>query len=91
MTWKPKDWNRQQAAQDKLGDKGAKKDGFGTTIFVLGADAKPQPRRIRLGAADNRNSIVLAGELKLGDKVITAETDPRAKGDESASGRPPGA
>jgi HlyD family secretion protein len=78
MTWKPKDWTRQQAAEKaKTGEK-KPEAGFGTTIFVLGADGKPQPRRIRLGAADAENSIVLGGELKAGDKVITGEVDPNA-------------
>jgi HlyD family secretion protein len=83
MTWKPKDWTRQQAAEkaknaDAAKAEGKEKAGFGTTIFVLGADGKPQPRRIRLGAADSENSIVLGGELKAGDKVITGEVDPKA-------------
>ncbi|MGL6043269.1 MAG: efflux RND transporter periplasmic adaptor subunit [Sandaracinobacteroides sp.] len=102
MTWKPKDWNRQQAEADQPGGNGGGKgggrggsrdDGFSTTIFVLGPDNKPQPRRIRLGAADNDNSIVLGGALKAGDKVITAEADPEADASSSGrpSGRPPGA
>lgn len=80
MTWKPKDWTRQQAAEKAKAGETAKKPqaGFGTTIFVLGADGKPQPRRIRLGAADAENSIVLGGELKAGDRVITGEVDPNA-------------
>jgi HlyD family secretion protein len=79
MTWKPKDWTRQQAADKaKSAEKGTTPAGFGTTIFVLGADSTPQPRRIRLGAADSDNSIVLGGELKAGDRVITGETDPAA-------------
>ncbi|MFN7397546.1 MAG: efflux RND transporter periplasmic adaptor subunit [Sandaracinobacter sp.] len=80
MTWKPKDWTRQQAAEKAKSGVTASKpqSGFGTTIFVLGADGKPQPRRIRLGAADAENSIVLGGELKAGDKVITGEVDPKA-------------
>lgn len=79
MTWKPKDWNRQQAERKARGDVD-KAAGFGTTIFVLGADGKPQARRIRLGAADADNSIVLGGQLKAGDKVITGEIDPKAEG-----------
>jgi HlyD family secretion protein len=93
LTWKPKDWNRQQAAQDRKAEEAGekpgapKKDDLASTIFVLGADGKPQPRRVRLGAADNDNSIVLAGELKAGDKVITAEADPKAEAEDS--GGPP--
>jgi HlyD family secretion protein len=87
MSWKPKDWNRQRQAQAKAREKGAGKAGsapeagYGTTIFVLGADGQPQPRRIRLGAADNDNSVVLGGALKAGDKVITGENDPEASDD----------
>jgi HlyD family secretion protein len=87
MTWKPKDWTRQQAAEKAKGGEETKKpqSGFGTTIFVLGTDSKPQPRRIRLGAADAENSIVLGGELKAGDRVITGESDPKAPpGDDEA-------
>jgi HlyD family secretion protein len=92
MTWKPKDWNRQQAereaaAKDKQAGTTPARDtpqpGFGTTIFVLGADGKPQPRRVRLGAADADNSIVLGGELKAGDTVVTGEVDPAAKAAEA--------
>lgn len=86
MTWKPKDWNRQQAERKAAGKDGTAGTnatpagpGFGTTIFALGPDGKPQPRRIRLGAADADNSIVLGGELKAGDQVITGEPDPAAK------------
>jgi HlyD family secretion protein len=67
--------------------------GYGTTIFVLGPDGEPQPRRIRLGAADNDNSIVLGGDLKPGEQVITAEIDPKAKEGSSrggGGGRPSG-
>jgi HlyD family secretion protein len=78
MTWKPKDWTRQQAADKAKSEEKKPEAGFGTTIFVLGTDGKPQPRRIRLGAADAENSIVLGGELKAGDKVITGEVDPKA-------------
>ncbi len=78
MTWKPKDWTRQQAADKAKNAEAKPQAGFGTTIFVLGADGKPQPRRIRLGAADAENSIVLGGELKAGDRVITSEVDPKA-------------
>jgi HlyD family secretion protein len=104
MTWKPKDWTRQQAAEkakaadkskaaekagtaDKAGaaEKGSRPGGFGTTIFVLAAQGKPEPRRIRLGAADAENSIVLGGELKPGDKVITGEADPKAADGEGSS------
>lgn len=92
MSWKPADWTSQRA-KDLAGIETEAKGnngGFGTTIFVLGADGTPQPRRIRLGAADNDNSIVLGGNLKAGEPVITGEVDPEEKA-ERATGRPPGA
>ncbi len=92
MSWKPSDWTSQRAQDLAKGEKGSASadTGFGTTIFVLGADGKPQPRRIRLGAADNDNSIVVGGNLKAGEKVITGDIDPKASAPR-ASGRPPGA
>ncbi len=96
MSWKPKDWTRQRATAagkaQREGKAGEAKvgAGYGTTIFVLGADGKPQARRIRLGAADNDNSIVLAGDLKAGEKVITGENDPEAETAKGGPGRPPG-
>jgi HlyD family secretion protein len=101
MSWKPADWTRQRAtAPDRGADKakgatGAAPaeaaGGYGTTIFVLGADGAPEPRRIRLGASDNDRSIVLGGDLEAGEKVITGEADPKAKaGFGPPGGRPPG-
>jgi HlyD family secretion protein len=104
MSWKPADWNRQRqqakGGEDEVTGKGGKPkgaaapgSGFGTTIFVLGPDGEPQPRRIRLGASDNDSSIVLGGDLKAGEKVITADVTPEQKGGGSGrpgGGRPPG-
>jgi HlyD family secretion protein len=95
MSWKPADWTRQRqqakGGEDEVTGKGKAKgskpkgaaapgSGFGTTIFVLGPDGEPQPRRIRLGASDNDSSIVLGGELKAGEKVITGDVTPDEKG-----------
>lgn len=92
MSWKPADWTRQrqQATAPRkagAGSSPASQQGFGTTIFVLGADGQPQPRRIRVGAADNNSSMVLGGELKTGEQVIVGESKP-AEGQPKA-GRPP--
>ncbi len=96
MSWKPSDWNRQRQSAAAKGEKGSKRggqaaaggsDGYGTTIFVLGADSKPEPRQIRIGAADNDNSVVLRGGLKAGDKVITGEIDPKDKDDSKGNGK----
>ena len=86
MSWKPAGWNRQQ--QPKPLPDEARLPGYGTTIFVLGPKGEPEPRRIRVGAADNDMSVVLGGQLKAGEKVITGDVKPA----ESArpGGPPPG-
>jgi HlyD family secretion protein len=86
MSWKPAGWNRQQ--QPKPLPDEARLPGYGTTIFVLGPGGEPEPRRIRVGAADNDMSVVLGGQLKAGEKVITGDLKPA----ESArpGGPPPG-
>jgi len=68
-------------------------EGYGTTIFVVGANGNPEPRQIRVGAADSDNSVVLQGTLKPGEQVIIGEIDPKADAKGSGSGggrRPPG-
>jgi HlyD family secretion protein len=57
----------------KAGDKQKKKrDAASGTVYVLdGEKLKPIP--VTLGITDNRNTEVLGGDLKPGDKVITGE------------------
>lgn len=43
------------------------------TVFVLQGET-PAARRIRIGASDAENSIVTAGDLRAGDRIITADT-----------------
>ncbi|MFN3370914.1 MAG: efflux RND transporter periplasmic adaptor subunit [Sphingomonadaceae bacterium] len=73
LSWKPADWTRPRASP-------ADRKDLPTTLFVLGADGRPAARRVALGAADNERSIVLRGDLKPGDRVITGTVDPKAKG-----------
>jgi HlyD family secretion protein len=47
--------------------------GDGLTVFVLHGST-PDPIRIKIGASDSDNSIVTAGALAVGDKVITADS-----------------
>src|ERR1041384_3587705 len=43
-------------------------------IWVLGADGKPQPRRIKIGLTDGSSTEVVEGDLKEGELVITGQT-----------------
>jgi HlyD family secretion protein len=86
MSWKPAGWNRQQ--QPKPLPDEARLPGYGTTIFVLGPKREPEPRRIRVGAADNDMSVVLGGQLKAGEQVITGDVKPAENA--PPGGPPPG-
>ena len=88
LSWKPEDWTSQRAQELARTEK-AGTTGFGSTIFVLGADGQPEPRRIRVGAADNMNSMVVGGNLSAGERVITGLNDPDTKA-QRAAGRSPG-
>jgi HlyD family secretion protein len=42
-------------------------------VWVLGADGKPEPRRIKIGLSDGSSTEVVEGELREGDVVITGQ------------------
>lgn len=52
--------------------KGKKRDGQGGTVYVL-ADGEIKPVAVQIGITDNRNTEVVGGELKVGDRVVTGE------------------
>lgn len=54
------------------GGKGKKRDGQSGTVYVL-AGGEIKPVSVQLGITDNRNTEVLGGELKEGDRVVTGE------------------
>ena len=43
-------------------------------VWVLGADGKPQPRRIKIGLTDGVSTEVVEGNLQEGELAITSET-----------------
>jgi HlyD family secretion protein len=47
-------------------------------IWVLGEDGQPRPVTVKLGISDGRVTAVESAELREGDRVITAETNPSA-------------
>ncbi len=61
-------------APDKgLGDKkGKKRDGQSGTVYVLDG-GEIRPVSVQLGITDNRNTEIVGGELKEGDRVVTGE------------------
>lgn len=58
--------------------KGKKRDGQGGTVYVL-ADGAIKPVSVQLGITDNRNTEIVGGELKEGDRVVTGENVSNSK------------
>lgn len=60
------------------GGKGKKRDGQSGTVYVLQGD-QIKPFSVQLGITDNRNTEIVGGELKAGDRVVTGENTNGAK------------
>lgn len=54
------------------GKPGKKRDGQSGTVYVLDGD-QLKPVSVQLGITDNRNTEIVGGELKAGDRVVTGE------------------
>lgn len=54
------------------GGKGKKRDGQSGTVYVL-QDGEIKPVGVQLGITDNRNTEIVGGELKAGDRIVTGE------------------
>ena len=52
--------------------KGKKRDGQSGTVYVLDGD-EIRPVSVQLGITDNRNTEIVGGDLKAGDRVVTGE------------------
>lgn len=52
--------------------KGKKRDGQNGMVYVL-ANGELRPVSVQLGITDNRNTEILSGDLKAGDRVVTGE------------------
>jgi HlyD family secretion protein len=60
-------------------------------VWVLGADGKPQPRRIKIGLTDGASTEVVEGDLHEGDVVITGQNIAAAsKSQTNTQTTPPG-
>jgi HlyD family secretion protein len=52
--------------------KGKKRDGQSGTVYIL-AGKEIKPVSVQLGITDNRNTEIVGGELKEGDRIVTGE------------------
>lgn len=73
-------------AKNNAGEKSAKKKsgGLSGTIYVL-QEGKFNPINVTLGITDNRNTEIVAGELKMGDSVVIGDTQPAGNAPTSGS------
>ena len=60
------------AAGEAKGGKGKKRDGQSGTVYVL-VDGGIKPVSVQLGITDNRNTEIVSGEIKAGDRVVMGE------------------
>jgi hypothetical protein len=51
----------------------ARQGGRMASVWVLGADRRPEQRQVRLGIADEQYAEVIGGGLKQGDRIITRQ------------------
>ena len=59
-------------AGNGAGKPGKKRDSQSGTVYVLAGD-EIKPVSVQIGITDNRNTELISGELKAGDRVITGE------------------
>jgi HlyD family secretion protein len=55
-------------------------------VWVMGADGKPQPRRIKIGLSDGSATEVVEGELREGDVIVTGQNLSSASSSGAQSG-----
>jgi len=60
------------AAKGPGDKKGRKRDSQSGTVYVL-ADEAIKPVSVQIGITDNRNTEIVSGELKVGDRLVTGE------------------
>jgi len=59
-------------------------------VWVLGADKKPQPRRVKLGITDGTATEVIEGDLKEGETLIVGQNISAEERSQSNQQRAPG-
>ena len=83
LRFKPAEGERKDMPAAKTGAAPAggrerKREAQGGTVYVL-ADGEIRPVSVQIGITDNRNTEVVSGELKAGDRVILGENGTRDK------------
>jgi len=54
-------------------------------LWVLDSEGQPEPRRVRFGITDGRDTAILGGSLEAGEEVITGEMEARASASSTSS------
>jgi HlyD family secretion protein len=82
--------NTQQGARTFAPASAPVLEGQTRIVWVLGADGKPQSRRIKIGLTDGASTEVVEGNLQEGEMVITGQTISAANKAQSAQSPAPG-
>ena len=92
LRFKPADSTEKTAEKPAAGatpgegrGKGRKRDTSSGTVYVLDGDTI-KPVSLRIGITDNRNTEVVEGDLKPGDRIILGEKTPTAANKPSSVG-----
>ena len=54
-------------------------------LWVLDSEGQPEPRRVRFGITDGRDTAVLGGNLEAGEEIITGEMEAQARAGSTSS------
>lgn len=57
----------------------------GGLLWVLDSEGQPEPRRVRFGITDGRDTAILAGKLDPGEEVVTGEIESQARARSTSS------
>jgi HlyD family secretion protein len=76
--------NSSRSSSGKNAKDHAAQQGYSGKVYVL-KNGELLPVKVRLGITDNRNTEILAGELKAGDEVVTSDAQASNNGQGSSS------
>lgn len=76
--------NSSRSSSSKDAKDHAAQQGYSGKVYVL-KNGELLPVKVRLGITDNRNTEILAGELKAGDEVVTGDAQASNNGQGSSS------
>jgi HlyD family secretion protein len=87
LRYRPASKEGEGASTGKRRGNGKSKEAGDQRVYLLGKDGKPVPVRIKTGASNGTFTLLLEGDLKEGDLLVTGESQGKKAG---GSATPPG-